>query len=180
MFQQSQRIHVVAFLLAATAWLVAPAHAGQPAVKRVRPADRAMARMLDEGARRSSTFKQMVADLERSDVIVYVTTSRELPRTELGELRFVCARGGHRYLRATIRSRLGPRDFVSTIAHELQHALEVAAHAEVVDGASMAALYQRIGRASCSGYETAAAVRAGDVVGVELERGPATSSTRPR
>jgi len=136
--------------------------------------------MMDAGSRSSATFRQLVHDLEQSDIIVYVSLSPHLPATDLGGLQFVCARGRHRYLRVSVRPRLGPREFLATVAHELQHAREIAADRGVIDSESMAALYTRIGRPSCNGYETAAAIRVGDLVNRELEVNSGDSFLAPR
>ena len=54
------------------------------------------------------------------------------------------------------------------IAHELQHALEVAAAAEVVDARSMAALFGSVGYRLGSSRETPDALAAADRVLDEL------------
>jgi hypothetical protein len=64
---------------------------------------------------------------------------------------------------------------ISTIAHELQHALEIAEAAEVIDTASLTRHFRRIGYVSADSarlvaYETAAARRTGDQVLGELQR----------
>jgi hypothetical protein len=154
----------------ATGHDVVPA-AAAASLERVRPADRQVARLMDAGSRESPTFKRLLEDIERSDVIVYVTESLHLPNTEMGRTQFVCSRGGHRYLRISVRTRLGPMDFLSTVAHELQHALEIASHPEVLDDHTLSCLYRRIGRPSHGGFETALAVSTGNAVCRELERG---------
>jgi len=55
---------------------------------------------------------------------------------------------------------------IALIAHELQHALEVLVHPEVVDVDSMLAMYAKIGvpLAGRSGYETSAAHAVQDAV----------------
>jgi hypothetical protein len=127
--------------------------------------------MIEDVTRRSPTLRRLVADLQESDLIVYVDVSPHLPDADRGGLQFVCTRGIHRYLRVSVRPRLGPREFLATVAHELQHALEVAAHRDVVDGPSMAALYDRIGRRSPNGFETEAAVNVSHLVCDEFDTG---------
>jgi len=168
------RVHVAGVLITMTLPLVAVGAWDAPPASgrliRVRPADRQIATLMNAGYRTSPTFRQLVDALEHSDIIVYVAASRHLPGTDLGQMHFVCRRGHQRYLRVSIRTLLSPTEFLSTVAHELQHALEVAASLDVIDAASMAALYERIGRPSCNGFETAAARRTGELVSSELER----------
>jgi hypothetical protein len=174
---------LAALLLAAssTVWFAQTAGAAPPPrVKRVRAADRQVAGMMDVASERSATFRRLVLDLEQSDIIVYVSMNPHLPATTLGRVQFVCARGRYRYLRVSVRPRLAPRDFVATVAHELQHAREIAGHPDVVDAESMAALYARIGRPSCTGFETVAAIRVSDLVNGEFESGPVNPSPAPR
>ena len=58
---------------------------------------------------------------------------------------------------------------IAVIAHELQHALEVAEHHEVRDSHALASLYRRIGVEAYRGrYDTQAAQFAGKQVRYEL------------
>jgi hypothetical protein len=59
---------------------------------------------------------------------------------------------------------------VSWLAHELQHAVEVAGAPEVRSGAQMAALMKRIGRSREAGrqFETDGAIECGRQAGREL------------
>ena len=60
---------------------------------------------------------------------------------------------------------------LALIAHELQHALEVLEHKEVVNIATMEAMFRRIGvplTGGLTGYETSAARATGDDVLAEL------------
>jgi hypothetical protein len=62
-------------------------------------------------------------------------------------------------------------DAVGWLGHELQHALEVAAAADVTNEAGLERLYRRIGRLQVhqvSRFETDAAVRAGEQVLAEV------------
>lgn len=73
---------------------------------------------------------------------------------------------------------------IATIAHELQHALEVSGDHSVVDQRTMAGLYKRIGRRSTStaiaGYETVAAQEAGLQVRRELVASSAAAAAASR
>lgn len=68
----------------------------------------------------------------------------------------------------SLKTRVGPDVLISLIGHELQHAAEVAAASEVVDDATLTALYRRIGDPSSHGWDTIAARAMGSVVADEL------------
>ncbi len=71
---------------------------------------------------------------------------------------------------------------IATIAHELQHAVEVIDDDNVNDEKSLVALYRRIGQqsgnASPSRWETTAAQQAGFQVRKELAEAPPTTLAR--
>lgn len=136
---------------------------------RVRPADDYVSDLIASGCRKSPTLRQIVDDLAASDLIVYVQRVHHLPQPDLGAVQLIGSFGGQRYVRVSVLGVPDPRRFLATVAHELQHALEIAGHPEVVDDESMEALYRRIGRPSCNGYETDAARSAGETVERELE-----------
>jgi hypothetical protein len=61
-------------------------------------------------------------------------------------LTFVSFAAGTRYLMVRVdRWGRAPWDRVAQLAHELQHAMEIAQAPEVQDAASLARLYRRIG-----------------------------------
>lgn len=97
------------------------------------------------GMERSPTFRSLVGAIGQSDLIVYVTAQFEMTVPLDGEIHFVTSVGSHRYMRVLVRGELSPWDRCAMIAHELQHAREVAEAPSVVDNASMDALYHRIG-----------------------------------
>ena len=135
----------------------------------VRGASPAMTKLLTEGIDRSPTFAALVAAIDKSDVIVHVQEVERLGHGVDGQLSFVYANDDVRYLRAQVRTRRGAADTMSVIGHELQHALEVAAHPSVRDEKAFAALYVRIGdRAEPHRFDTAAAREAGARVRREL------------
>ena len=53
--------------------------------------------------------------------------------------------GGFRYLRAAISTDLSSDQIIASLAHELQHVVEVIEDSNVVDERSLVALYKRIG-----------------------------------
>jgi hypothetical protein len=77
---------------------------------------------------------------------------------------------GQRYLRIDVRAPRPPMELLSTIAHELQHALEIAREPDVRSPDAMRMLYQRIGShgANAHMYDTADARDAARRVRQEL------------
>lgn len=138
--------------------------------RRIRTMDARITKLLADGVQRSSTFATMVAALQESDVIVYIELKPRLSSKLAARLLLQGVAGGQRYLRVQVRPNLPNDQMIAIIAHELRHALEVAADASVVDQAGLLSLYERIGyrTASTGGYDTEAARRAGETVHLEL------------
>jgi hypothetical protein len=108
----------------------------------------------------SATFRELVAAVRASDVVVYVETSQRL-RTH-GQTTFMSTAGGQRLLRVSLDfQNLGPW-MIACLAHELQHAIEIAGAPDARDAEAVERLYRRIGEATNSGgWCTVAAKRAG-------------------
>jgi hypothetical protein len=112
------------------------------AISRVRPVDRKAAALLEAGNARSATFRLITQTLEQSDLFVYVETcTLTLP----GQLQFVSAKPGARYVRVSVRQMGIDNDLIPWLAHELWHATEIAGAPEVRDRAGLLRLYARIG-----------------------------------
>ena len=118
--------------------------------------------LIHEGEELSMTLRDQIARLSASDLVVYVEYDY-FPATHVaGFVSFIGAGGGWRYLKVSIRWDLPRGQQLAILGHELQHAAEIAAAAEVVDPLSMARLYARIGSerrsARCRAFDTRAAV----------------------
>ena len=138
--------------------LPGPAHA-DPTGLRVRPLDPPAVRLLDAATRSSQTVRDLLAALQRRDVIVYLVRTMASGEKHHANLHFLAASGGVRYLRIWIDRWNSPLDQVALLAHELQHAVEIAEAPWVVDQATLRRLYLRIGLSSVDGrrFETLAA-----------------------
>jgi|SRR5688572_18314775 hypothetical protein len=138
--------------------------------RRLRAATPRIGESIAHGIRRSRTFAGLVADLHQTNVIVYVETSMGLPNDVAGRILFASAAGDQRYLRVQVRATLNRDAMISVIAHELRHALEVAAEESVVTEKALEEFYRRIGDSShaAGGYDTAAARAAQRIVRSEL------------
>jgi hypothetical protein len=138
---------------------------------RVRAADDRTIALLSKGLERSATIRELVRKLEQRDVIVYVETQPTLKKRLAGHLTWVNATRTHRYVRISINPELGTDTAISTLGHELQHALEVANAPEIVSLQSLERYYAQFGdisRAEANGWDTEAARAAGEDVRREL------------
>ena len=113
--------------------------------RRIRMTDHRLQALFDEGMLRSATLRALAARITQSDVVVYVMCDGD-PRSGIaGRTTFQSAAGGLRYLvvrLVTLRSRAQQ---IAILAHELQHAVEVAETPAIVDSESLAREYLRIG-----------------------------------
>ena len=146
--------------------------AGQPvSLGHVRATEARILAIVEDGVSRSATFRRLVDTLDASDVIVYIGPKfrREALAGYLAHRLTVA--GPQRYLRIAIGMN-GPRDrVVALMAHELQHAVEVADAPEVRDSQGMVRLFERSGLDGiCAGscYETRAAIEVQEAVFAEL------------
>ena len=126
--------------------------------------------LIDHTAARSATVRDLLARLTSSDVIVYIemTATPEIPtaRTKL-----VTSAPGVRFLRIGISLTVPFSDLAPLLAHELQHAVEIAEQPDVQDDAGVRRLYDRIGRRlGRDRFETDAAHDVERAVRAELRR----------
>jgi hypothetical protein len=113
--------------------------------------------LIDEATVSSAIVNRLITQLQQSDTIVYVelTGSPEVPRART---MLAAASGDVRFLRISMNVLVPPMDRVALLAHELQHATEIADAIEVRDEAGLRQLYDRIGFGGTTDrYETVAA-----------------------
>ena len=149
----------------------------------VRTTNSALERLITEGYRRSATFRRVVDALVHTSTRVYVESNwsqqgQGLARNLSGGLQFITSSGGTRFLQVSIRQGATDDEVMATLAHELQHALEVGQAPHVTDGESFRRLFQVIGERRCFGlerecYDTAAAIDVGHDVLAEVRRASA-------
>jgi hypothetical protein len=144
----------------------------------VRP-ENSLRALFDEALRRSPTLRDVVDRLEEMDVTVYIR-SHELGTAGLdGRVALLSVNGTHRYLVIELACGRSDLQAMATLGHELFHAGEIASEPSVVDAATMATYYARIGKLTGSEegkrtYETHAAA----VMGTRVRQELLTSSTR--
>jgi len=116
---------------------------------------------------RSAVARRLVTQLESSNVIVHIVSSAQMPGGIGGTTRFVTSRGGYRYLRITLGAGLPLRHRSAILAHELQHAWEVArSTADTVE--ELKQLFEGEGHRAGEFYETRAAIEVERTVMMEL------------
>jgi hypothetical protein len=140
-------------------WLSAGSPAADPdaGYPRVRAASPLMRSIITDTAARSATVRDLIARLEDTDVIVYVELTAS-PRIPIARTSLVTTSPTVRYLRIGINASVPFPDVPPMLAHELQHAVEIAEAPGVVDDAAVRRLFRRIGRTSGGDrFETEAA-----------------------
>jgi hypothetical protein len=148
--------------------------------ERVRTTNSRIRQALREGQDKASTFRSLLQQLERSDVVLYIEPGECTCATAHSCLTFVTTAGSIRYLRVIVTLKQIQRELIAHIGHELRHAIEIAGAAEVVDNRSLRRLYQERASQSCGrpcGFETEAAMRTQAAVRTELRN--ASGSPRP-
>ena len=136
----------------------------------IRATDPWLLTLLAEGAAGSPTFRDLVERLGRSDVIVYLRAERcDLPNVA-GCLTLLSGTTGVRY----VLIRLGPLPFrvqeLAILAHELQHAVEIADRPSIVDNDSLLRAYAEIGHVSDVGTRVSADTEQAIRIGAQVHR----------
>ena len=128
-----------------------------PSASRVRSAQAEALALIAEGIARSPTLARLIAEIDRSDVLVSVELSSFL--RSAGDLVLVGGTSAFRYVRIRVRIPGARVDTIAALGHELQHACELAAAPSVRDSAGMRRLYQELGQGDWRGehFETRSA-----------------------
>jgi hypothetical protein len=125
----------------------------------VRATDPLVRAWLAGGIAASATLRDVVSQLVASDIIVHVQLVDRISGGASGQLYFVTATPSVRYLRAEIVRGASRTDTIALIAHELQHAAEVAGAARVRDSVSLGTFYRGMhdNAVDANRYDSAAA-----------------------
>jgi hypothetical protein len=129
--------------------------------RHVRSTEPRIVTLIEDGIAGSATFRSLIETLNESDVIVYIKLNRT--RLALGGYlaHTIVAQGHYRYLSIRVETAGSRRRLVSLLAHELQHAVEVAHAPEVRDAESLERLFSglavKFGCGGTSCFETQAA-----------------------
>jgi hypothetical protein len=166
--------------LACVAFLAAAPVPAQEHVAHVR-GERGMQRLIDEAARRSPAIQSSIDRLDSLDVVVYVRGALFTAVDLDGRVALLSTVGARRYLVIELACGRSELTQMTTLGHELFHAIEIAEEASVVSAGTLAAFYSRIGKQTGDSrggrtFETEAAAAAG----LRVRRQLLTSSTRER
>jgi hypothetical protein len=159
---RKEKTGLAVFAACAFLWPAAPALAQAPHVR----GERGTQRLIDEAARRSPAIREWIQRLEQLDVVVYVR-GVVFPRIDLdGRLALLAGTGNHRYLLIELACGRTELTQMSTLGHELFHAIEIAEEPAVVSAGTLADFYTRIGTKTSDSrgfqtFETEAAAAAG-------------------
>jgi hypothetical protein len=116
---------------------------------RVRSTERFMIALIREGYDRSSGFRDLVDILQQSNIIVFVQPASCAGGRIRSCLVSVNGSRRERHIRINVDTHASYDRLIATIAHELQHAVEIAEHPEVIDGSGVLTLYRRIAFGRC-------------------------------
>lgn len=137
---------------------------------RIRPEGAAVRELIDRGMERSATFRELRAGLDNASVIVYVRFS---PCSGGVPACLAWASAGADARRLLIKvDRFGrsPDELTALLAHELQHATEVASDSEITDLASFEKSFASRGWKHGARFETGEAITISKKVTAELSR----------
>jgi len=151
--------------------VVQPAAAAEPpGPSRVRSSDRSFIALIEWGTTQSATFRALRASVEASDGIVYIEPGHCGHGVRACLKTSIVFSGGNRFLRILIERRKTDSDaeFIGSIGHELQHALEALSQPSIRTGTQLYNFFRRTSSIDSNRFETTAAVNAGDAVRVEL------------
>jgi len=152
---------------AAPAWGASQLPASIP---RIRPIGQSAVLAYQRGIAHSPTFRDIVARLQRSDVVVYISVEPRPAGKCPGATRFVSATRYNRFLHIVLDRKLAPKTMIALLAHELQHALEVAEAPSIRDIDSFREHYEEHGfrNAQLDTFDSRAARETGRRVRAEL------------
>ena len=159
---------LIGLAIAAGAVCASSVTAPEDPPKAVRPEDPGIRQLIADGMTRSATFRDLATRLDSSDVVVYVRFAPCIGNVPAC-LLWASESGGIRRLVIKLE-RVGhsPNEVIALLAHELQHANEVASSSEIRDLASFRTSFATRGSRNADGYETEEAQTVGRRVSVEL------------
>ena len=141
-----------------------------PADPRVRTEDPVLAALIRDSTDRSTSFRRMVEAIQATDGVVYIERGRCNFYVRTCLAFGIAVVGPNRMLRVIVDKRKAGFETAASVAHELQHALEVLEHRSVTTPAAVRGLFERIGTWDGNSFETSAAVKVGLDVRAELQK----------
>ena len=117
---------------------------------RLKPADPEIRRLVQDGYTRSDVFRTIVDELQRSNVIVVVQFGICASGRVRSCVSHVDGDARQRHIRIKVNTQTTNDRLIATIAHELQHAVEIAREVDVTNSEQALALYRRISTGRCA------------------------------
>ena len=181
MANNARRFSAVLVLMVGLAMVTTPvAAAGHETEEnsQVRSTSSAIRHLIALGIEHSPTLRALSEKINASNGIVFVEDGR-CSRGVRACVISLTAAGSKRILWIRVDARRSAPEVLESIAHELQHAVEVLSESTAVNRATMYMTFSRIGMRRDNGlFETAEAVRVGmavrDEVGSLLASGPSS------
>jgi len=136
-----------------------------------------IANLVRDGVSRSATLRQLVAAIERTDGLVYLSEGSCMPRVKACLLMQLDQAGPNRMLRIHMAPGRPDDEAIIAVGHELRHTMEVLGDIHVRTTRDMFILYQRIGLRTAASvmqfrthfrFETTTAIRTADAIRDEL------------
>jgi hypothetical protein len=149
--------------------------AGSPAVRSRSPLASAA---LEYGLKHSPSLQALVDSLMDTDIVAYIDSNLGPLSDIWGHTSFVAKTEHCRFVRVEVTAHLNLGQAAALLGHELQHVHEIATHPEVVDDATLSAMYRQIGRRSRyeNAYDSVEAIEMGTRVAAEIYNGGAVSA----
>jgi hypothetical protein len=119
----------------------------QALVPHLRPETSQLRSLTTRAAGRSPIVRELIDRLDQSSVIVYLRHRVFGPVTVDGQIGLLSASSTHRFLVIQLACDRSELTQMATLAHELQHALEIAGEPSVVDIPTLMRFYTRVGSA---------------------------------
>ena len=135
---------------------------------RVRAVGQKLVAVVNEATARSETFRRLVAEIDRTDGIVYVAEGECGHSVGACLTNLITLAGPNRVLRILVDPHKVNRELMGSIGHELQHAVEVLSQRSVRSSVGMILFYQTTVGLHGGRFETDAAIEAGNAVRTEL------------
>ncbi len=167
------------FFSAVLAVLAFPLITAASPAPHVRPESAETQALVRDAARRSPLVRALIDRLDQSDVVAYIRFARFTDPLLEGRVGWLSQAGGRRYVVIELSGgRLWPVQ-IATLAHELQHAVEIAGAPAIVDTRTLADHYGRIGMRTShtQGLETFE-TRAAIAMGAQARREIMTGTVR--
>jgi hypothetical protein len=117
---------------------------------RLKPADPEIRRLVQDGYTRSDVFRTIVDELQRSNAIVVVQFGACASGRVRSCVSHVDGDARQRHIRIKVHTQTTSDRLVATIAHELQHAVEITREMAVTNSEQALALYRRIATGRCA------------------------------